>query len=309
MSEKKVLLSELVEDLNLVLLNDIEYDKRVIERQDINRPGIQLTGYFKHYDSDRIQIIGFVESDYLETLEIEMRQKICEKFITSDIPAIIFCRGLVADEMFLKIANEKKVPIFSTPVITTRFMSEIIMWLNVKLAPCITIHGCLADVYGVGVFIRGESGIGKSEALLELIKRGHRLIADDAVEIRKVSDETLYGQAPELTKDFMEIRGIGIVDIRTLYGFQVIKESQNIDVVITLEEWDKNKVYDRMGLDEKHIEILENKVVNYEIPVRPGRNLAVIIEAAAVIYRQRKLGHNSVETFIERQHGILKKKR
>jgi HPr kinase/phosphorylase len=301
---KGVPLGELAEDLDLKLLNDVDYNQKIISKQDINRPGIQLTGYFEHYDSDRIQIIGFVESEFMCSLDREKKESIYNEFMREDIPGIIFCRGLIPDNLFLEKASQKNVPVFSSDVITTRFMSEIIRWLNVKLAPCITIHGCLADVYGVGVFIQGESGIGKSEALLELIKRGHRLIADDAVEIRKVSDETLYGQAPEMIRDFMEIRGIGIVDMRALYGYQIIKESQNIDLVITLEEWSKDKVYDRMGLDEKTTEILGNKVTHYEIPIRPGRNLAVIIEAAAVICRQRKLGYNSVEAFLQRQQSI-----
>ena len=306
-NDKKVYLNELVKDLKLELLNGVDYSERIIERQDINRPGIQFAGYFEYYDSDRIQIIGFVESEYLNTLDVETRDNTYTQFMRDGIPGIIFCRGIKPDQMFLQKASEKKIPVFMTQTSTTRFMSEIIRWLNVKLAPSITIHGCLADVYGVGVFIQGESGIGKSEALLELIKRGHRLIADDAVEIKKVSDETLFGQAPELTRDFMEIRGIGIVDMKALYGFHIIKESQNIDLVITLEEWKKDKVYDRMGMEEKKIEILGNKITHYEIPIRPGRNLAVIIEAAAVICRQRKLGYNSVEGFLERQQNILRR--
>lgn len=302
---EKVFLSRLVKDLNLELVNkEVDYSQRPIENQDINRPGIEFTGYFQHYESERVQIIGFVEWDYLKTLDDERREVIYTEFFRENIPCVIFCRSLVPDEMFLKKANEINVPVFSTDEITTRFMSDIIRWLNVELAPCITIHGCLADVYGVGVFIKGESGIGKSEALLELIKRGHRLIADDAVEIRKVSEYTLYGMAPALTRDFMEIRGVGIVDIKALYGYHAIKESQNIDLVVTLEEWSKDKVYDRMGVVEKHIEILGNKVVNYEIPIRPGRNVAVIIEAAAVICRQRKSGYNSIDVFFERRQAL-----
>lgn len=306
-SDKKVYLDELVQDLKLELLNGIDFREKIIEKQDINRPGIQFTGYFKHYDPDRIQIIGFVESEYLNTLDDEKRDHIYTEFLKEDIPGIIFCRGIKPEQVFLRKATEMNIPVFMTDKITTRFMSDIIRWLNVKLAPSITIHGCLADVYGVGVFIQGESGIGKSEALLELIKRGHRLIADDAVEIKKVSDETLFGQAPELTRDFMEIRGIGIVDMKALYGFQVVKESQNIDLVITLEEWKKEKIYDRMGMEEKKIDILGNKITHYEIPIRPGRNLAVIIEAAAVICRQRKLGYNSVEGFLERQKNMMRR--
>ncbi len=300
MVEKEVLLSKMVCDLNLKPLIDMDYEERRITSQDINRPGIQLTGFFEHYESNRVQILGFVENEYLKQSDEKKRKDVYEKLLVPTVPCIIFCRGMQPDELFKEIARINKVPIFSVDTATTAFMSKIIRWLSVNLAPQITIHGCLADVYGVGLFIRGESGIGKSEAVLELIRRGHRLVADDAVEIHKVSDDTLYGKAPDLTKDFIEIRGIGIVDVKSLYGFEVVKETQNVDVVVTLEEWDKEKVYDRLGMEDKYTEILGNRVPHYTIPVRPGRNLAVIIEAVAVNYRQKRAGYNSVEVFMER---------
>lgn len=300
MGGKKVLLSKMVSDLKLKLLVDIDYKQREITSQDINRPGIQLTGFFEHYESNRVQILGFVENEYLKQSDDTKRKSVYEKLLVPTVPCIVFCRGMQPDELFLDIAKRNNVPVFSVDAATTAFMSKIIRWLSVNLAPEVTIHGCLVDVYGVGLFIRGESGIGKSEAVLELIRRGHRLVADDAVEIHKVSDDTLYGKAPDLTRDFIEIRGIGIVDVKSLYGFEVIKETQNIDVVVTLEEWDKERVYDRIGMEDKYTEILGNQIPHYTIPVRPGRNLAVIIEAVAVNYRQKRSGYNSVEVFLER---------
>ena len=192
---------------------------------------------------------------------------------------------------------------------TSSFMAEIIRWLNVKLAPCISIHGVLVDVYGVGVLITGESGIGKSEAALELIKRGHRLVSDDVVELRKVSDETIIGSAPDITKHFIELRGIGIVDVKTLFGVSSVRDTQNIDLVIKLEEWDKDKEYDRLGLEEEYTEYLGNRIVCHRIPIRPGRNLAVICESAAVNHRQKNMGYNAAQELYNRvQNSLINKK-
>ena len=192
---------------------------------------------------------------------------------------------------------------------TSAMMAEIIRWLNVKLAPCISIHGVLVDVYGEGVLITGESGIGKSEAALELIKRGHRLVSDDVVELRKVSDETLIGSAPDITKHFIELRGIGIIDVKTLFGVSSVRDTKNIDLVIKLEEWDKDKEYDRLGLEEEYTEYLGNKVVCHRIPIRPGRNLAVICESAAVNHRQKKMGYNAAQELYNRVQNSLQHKR
>ena len=204
---------------------------------------------------------------------------------------------------------ERGVPIFSTVKYTSEFTAEIIRWMNVRLAPCISIHGVLVDVYGVGVLIMGESGIGKSEAALELIKRGHRLVTDDVVEIRKVSDETLVGSAPNITKHFIELRGIGIVDVRSMFGVQSVRETQNIDLVITLEDWSRDKEYDRLGLEEQYTEFLGNKVVCYRIPIRPGRNLAIIVESAAVNHRQKQMGYNAAQELYKRVQENLAKNR
>jgi HPr kinase/phosphorylase len=213
------------------------------------------------------------------------------------------------DEDILEVANKHGVPIFQTEKTTSSFMAEIIRWLNVQLAPTISIHGVLVDVYGEGLLIMGESGIGKSEAALELIKRGHRLVTDDVVEIRKVSDDTLIGTAPDITRHFIELRGIGIVDVKTLFGVESVKETQSIDLVIKLEDWDKEKEYDRLGLEEEYTEFLGNKVVCHSIPIRPGRNLAIICESAAVNFRQKKMGYNAAKELYNRVQSNLAKKR
>ena len=224
------------------------------------------------------------------------------------IPCIVFSRNMKPGELLLEMAEEANIPVFNTEKKTSEFTAEIIRWLNVQLAPCISIHGVLVDVYGVGVLIMGESGIGKSEAALELIKRGHRLVSDDVVEIRKVSDETLVGTAPDITRHFIELRGIGIVDVKTLYGVQSVRATQNIDLVITLEDWDKEKKYDRLGLEEEYTEFLGNKVVCHQLPIRPGRNLAIIVETAAINYRQKKMGYNAAQELYKRVQQNLAKK-
>ena len=209
------------------------------------------------------------------------------------------------DPDMLELARRYMIPIFMTNRATSAFMAELIRWLNVELAPCISIHGVLVDVYGEGILIMGESGIGKSEAALELVKRGHRLITDDVVEIRKVSDETLVGSAPDITRHFIELRGIGIIDVKTLFGVESVKDTGNIDLVIKLEEWDRNKEYDRLGLEEEYTEFLGNKVVCHSLPIRPGRNLAVIVEAAAVNHRQKKMGYNAAQELYNRVQQSL----
>lgn len=212
------------------------------------------------------------------------------------------------EEKFLNKAVQRGIPIYITDKATSAFMAELIRWLNVQLAPCISIHGVLVDVYGVGVLIRGESGIGKSESALELVKRGHRLVADDVVEIRKVSDETLVGTASEITRHFIELRGIGIIDVKALFGVQSVRKTQNIDMVIRLEDWDKEKEYDRLGLNEEYEEYLGNRVVCYRIPVRPGRNTAIIVECAAMNHRQKQMGYNAVEELYRRVQENLSRK-
>ena len=217
-------------------------------------------------------------------------------FISSKIPCVIFSTMTKPSQDMIDMAIKYNVPTFVTERTTSSLMAEIIRWLNVQLAPMISIHGVLVDVFGEGVLIMGESGIGKSEAALELIKRGHRLVSDDVVEISRVSDITLVGTAPDITRHFIELRGIGIIDVKTLFGVESVKDTQSIDLVIKLEEWDKEKEYDRLGLEEEYIEFLGNKVVCHSLPIRPGRNLAIIVETAAVNHRQKKMGYNAAET-------------
>lgn len=301
-----VKITSLVEKMDLKNLTpDIDLTDKCISVPDINRPALQLTGYFDHFDSVRVQIIGYVEYTYLQTLTDEQKQKRYAELLSYGIPCLIFTTDIYPDEELLRQANEKQTPIFSTNRKTSQFQAELIRWLNVQLAPCITIHGVLVDVYGVGVLIMGESGIGKSEAALELIKRGHRLVTDDVVEIRKVSDDTLVGSAPSITKHLIELRGIGVVDVKTLFGVQSVRETQTIDLAITLEEWDKTKEYDRLGLEEKYTEFLGNKIVCHSIPIRPGRNLAVIVEAASVNHRQKQMGYNAAQELYRRVQASL----
>ena len=305
-----VSLTKLIEKMKLDnFISDLDVSSIRITQPDINRPALQLAGYFEHFDATRLQIIGFVEYTYLEGLKSEEKRSIYEKLLSYDVPAIVFSRELKPDEIFLEIASRRSIPMLSTKKSTSAFMAETIRWLNVKLAPCISVHGVLVDVYGEGVLITGESGIGKSEAALELIKRGHRLVTDDVVELRKVSDDTLIGSAPDITKHFIELRGIGIVDVKALFGASSVKDTQSIDLVIRLEDWDKEKEYDRLGLEESYTEYLGNKIVCHNIPIRPGRNLAVICESAAVNHRQKKMGYNAAQELYTRVQNSLAKKR
>jgi len=289
---------------------EIDVKKIKVTQPDINRPALQIAGYFEHFDAVRLQVIGFVEYSYMGGLSEERKREVYDKLLSYEtIPGVVFCRELQPDPIFLEYANKHKIPVLVTKKATSAFMAEIIRWLNVKLAPCISVHGVLVDVYGEGVLITGESGIGKSEAALELIKRGHRLVTDDVVELRKVSDDTLIGSAPDITKHFIELRGIGIVDVKALFGASSVKDTQSIDLVIRLEDWDKDKDYDRLGLEENYTEYLGNKVVCHNIPIRPGRNLAIICESAAVNHRQKKMGYNAAQELYARVQQSLAKRR
>lgn len=304
-----VKITDVVEKMNLKNLTpDIDLTDKCLTVPDINRPALQLTGYFDHFDSVRVQVIGYVEYTYLQTLTEERKLEMYKQLLSYGVPCLIYTTEILPDEALLQLALETDTPVFATNQKTSPFQAELTRWLNVELAPCISIHGVLVDVYGVGVLIMGESGIGKSEAALELIKRGHRLVADDVVEIRRVSDDTLVGRAPAITKHLIELRGIGIVDVKTLFGVQSVRETQTIDLVITLEEWDKTKSYDRLGLEDQYTEFLGNRVVCHSLPIRPGRNLAVIVESASVNHRQKQMGYNAAQELYRRVQDNLSQK-
>ena len=294
-------LTALVEKLKLKNLTpEIDMSEVEITTPDINRPALQMAGYFDHFASERVQIIGYVEYTYLKHLTKEQKMPIYEKFLSSEIPCVIFSSMTEPDEEFLELAIKYKKPLLGSDKGTSQFMADIIRVLSAMLAPCISIHGVLVDVYGEGILLMGESGIGKSEAALELVKRGHRLVTDDVVEMRKVDDETLIGRSPAITRHFIEVRGIGIVDIKELFGVSSVRESKQIDMVIRLEEWDKDKEYDRLGLEAEYTEFLGTKIVCHTLPVRPGRNLAVIVETAAANNRQKKMGYNAAQELYRR---------
>ena len=301
MNKGGVSVAKIVELMDLkVFTNNLDLKKRKIHCADINRPALQLAGFFDHFESSRVQVVGNVEYFYTQQLDETLRQERFCELLSYDIPCIIYSRSLVPSDSFIKIAEERGIPVLGTDRSTSEFTAELIYELGEQLAPCITIHGVLVDIYGEGVLITGESGIGKSEAALELIRRGHRLVSDDVVEISKINEHTLIGTAPEITRHFIEIRGIGIVDIKTLYGVECVKEKQQIDLVIKLADWKKEAEYDRMGLEEEYIEYLGNKVVCHTLPIRPGRNLAVILESAAVNHRQKKMGYNAAQELYRR---------
>ena len=301
-----VTITELITKMKMKnVLPEIDTDKVVLSHPDVNRPALQLTGFFDHFDRERVQIIGYVEQAYINTLPREVRMERYDKLLSSEIPCVVYSRGQEPDEDMQNLCLHYQVPLMVSEKSTSDLMAEVIRWLKVNLAPCISIHGVLVDVFGEGVLIMGESGIGKSEAALELIKRGHRLVSDDVVEIRKVSDATLVGSAPDITKHFIELRGIGIIDVKSLYGVESVKDTQNIDMVIKLEDWDKDKEYDRLGLEDRYTEFLGNQVVCHNIPIRPGRNLAIIVESAAVNYRQKKMGYNAAQELYNRVQANL----
>lgn len=273
---------------------------------DVTRPGLQLAGHFDHFGPDRIQIIGNMEIAFLESLEPEDRMDKIDKLFSTGIPCLIITRN---HEIFPEIeicAVKYEVPVLRTKEITSTFMSSLIKMLNVELAPRSSMHGVLIEVYGEGILILGESGVGKSETALEVVKRGHRLIADDLVEVRRVSDSTLLGRAPEIIKHLIEIRGIGILDVKELYGVSSVKMQENINFVINLELWDEKKSYERLGIQEETTEILGIQVPSITIPVRPGRNLAIIVEVAAINFRQKQMGYNAAQALTQRVFGAGK---
>ena len=294
-------LSNIISEFNLELLTpEVDVESKILTQVNINRPALQLAGFFDYFDADRLQIIGMVEHTYLQKLKDVYRQENLKRIFQHKIPAIVISRKLGIFPEMLDYAKKYNVPILTTRATTTDFISDVISWMKVQLAPRITMHGCLLDIYGVGTLIIGESGVGKSETALELIKRGHRFIADDAVEVRRVSQETLVGSCPPNIRYFLELRGIGIIDIMKMFGVQSIKPTQSVDLIINLELWDQTRTYDRLGQVEEYTEILGNSVSSHSIPIRPGRSLAMICESAAINHRQKKMGYNAADALTER---------
>ncbi len=296
-----VKLSKVINELKLetVYLPDIP-EKIDITCSRINRPGLQMVGFYDHFEQTRLQIIGKVEHLFLSTLKDEERSKRLEEFFRAQPVGVIYTTSLDISEETIALAEKYAVPLLRTPKSSSDFMAAIIAFLNVELGPRITRHGVLVEVYGEGILLLGDSGVGKSETAIELLKRGHRLIADDAVEIRRVSATTLVGRAPEIIRHYVELRGIGIVDVRRLFGMGAVKETEKIDLVINLEPWQSGKMYDRLGLDEEKTDILGIDVPSIVLPVCPGRNLSVVIEVAAMNNRQKRMGYNTAAEFNKR---------
>lgn len=298
--EFSVPLSQIAEALNLTEVYVAEnYKETNISTVEINRPGLELTGYLEFFDNKRIQVLGNTEFSYLGRYGPEAQKMVIDSIFSFGPPAVIICRDIEPSNAILESAKLHKVSIFSTPQSTSDLTASLVQYLNKELAPRITRHGVLVEVYGEGCLLTGDSGVGKSETAIELIKRGHRLVADDAVEIRRTTQTTLYGQSPENIRHFIELRGIGIINARKLFGMGAIKLQEKIDMVINLEQWDSAKVYDRMGLDNEYMKILGVEVPTLTIPVKPGRNLAVIIEVAAMNNRQKKMGYNAARELLK----------
>ena len=304
---KSVKLTTLIEEFNLdTIYSPGNLDSVLITRPEVNRPGLPLAGFFDYFDAERIHIIGRVEAIYLAKCSPEERREKLHAFMSRKPVCIITARNIGPYPEMIEFAEEFEIPLLKTAVSTNSFISMVIASLKVHLAPTITRHGVLVEVYGEGILITGDSGIGKSEAAIELIKRGHRLIADDAVEISKVSEKTLVGKAPEIIRYYMELRGIGIIDIRRIFGAGAVKATEKIELVINFEPWIEGKIYDRLGIETEYVDILGIKVPSINLPVRPGRNLAVIMEIAAMNSRLKKMGYNTAEEFNKKLEEIYK---
>lgn len=310
MSESRELytveLSKIVNELSLEKIYMPEDgEKTAIHLADVNRPGLQLAGFFDHFEPNRIQIIGKVEYKFLESMNNEDRRRAIMGFLEKKPVAVVISSSLVPFEDMIELGEYFDVPILRTSDTTSSFMAALIAYLNVQLAPRITRHGVLVEVYGEGILIIGDSGVGKSETAIELVKRGHRLIADDAVEIKRVSAKTLVGSAPEIIRHYVELRGIGIVDVRRIFGMGAVKLTEKIDLIINLEPWVAGKMYDRFGLENETTDILGINIPTTTIPVKPGRNLAIILEIAAMNNRQKKMGYNTAEEFNKKLMGQI----
>ncbi|MBU5450106.1 HPr(Ser) kinase/phosphatase [Acetivibrio sp. MSJd-27] len=301
MSTFYVSMKQLQKEFNLEGVYEPEdIERRQVHCTDVNRPGLPIVGFFDYFERERLQILGRVEYTYLEGKTAEERIQIFDRLLSFKEPAVIVTRELPVFPELIEAARKYEVPIYRTKNSTSRFMAAVISYLSVELAPRITRHGVLVEVYGEGVLILGESGVGKSETAVELVKRGHRLVADDAVEIKRVSDKSLVGSSPEIIRHFIELRGIGIIDVRRIFGMGAVKPTEKIDMVIALEAWNEKKHYDRLGLVTEYTDILGIQIPSLTIPVRPGRNLAVVVEVAAMNNRQKKMGFNPAQELNDR---------
>ena len=301
LKEFSVTLGQLITEFQFELIYGPEgFEKIEITTDDVNRPGLQLAGFFDYFEPQRLQIMGKAENAYVEQFDEEQRTDIFEKLCATGIPAVIVTRNIEVFPELIEAAKKYDVAVLRTNEFTSSVTSALVASLKVSLAPRITLHGVLVELYGEGILILGDSGVGKSETAIELVKRGHRLIADDAVEIKRVSDRTLVGCAPEIIRHFIELRGIGIVDVRRIFGMGAIKETERVDMIINLEQWVEGKMYDRLGMDNQYTDILGLRIPSLTIPVRPGRNLAVIIEVAAMNHRHKSMGYNAAKELNER---------
>ena len=302
----KISVTDLIEKEGLENLTpEIPTDDRYIETWEINRPALQLTGWYYDFDEGRIQVLGNVESAYVKSLDSEKERAAYDEFTSHNLPCLIYANNNKPAIGMITACHRNQIPLLVSKKTTTSLTAELTRWLKVQLAERVTVHGVLVDVYGIGVLIMGDSGIGKSEVALELIRRGHRLVSDDIVEIRKVSDATLVGYAPELTRHLLELRGIGILNIKNMFGVESVKDTMNIDLAITLQEYDKDDSYDRLGLDEQHTDFLGISVVSHTIPIRPGRNVAIIVEGAAVNARAKYMGYNAAQELCDRMNAKM----
>jgi HPr kinase/phosphorylase len=296
---------DILDKFHLELISGEEGINRPITMSDISRPGIEMAGYFDYYPAERIQLLGKTELSFFEQLPGSERESRMEQLCTDITPAIIVTRGLDVPLELIEASERESVPVLRATMKTTRFSSRLTNFLESKLAPTTAVHGVLVDIYGVGVLITGQSGVGKSETALELVKRGHRLVADDCVEIRQEDQDTLVGTSPELIEHLLEIRGLGIINVMTLFGAGAVRSHKKISMVVNLETWDSKRQYDRLGLDEEKMKIIDTEIQKLTIPVRPGRNLAIIVEVAAMNYRLKRMGVNAAQQFTERLSDVI----
>ena len=301
----KVRTKDLIEKFDLELISGEEGINRPIMTSDLSRPGLEMAGFFEYYPAERVQLLGKTELTFFSQLSTSEKRDRMERLCTDITPAIIVSRDLEIPVELIEASNRESVPVMKSNLKTTRLSSRLTNYLESMLAPSTAMHGVLVDVYGVGVLITGKSGVGKSETALELIKRGHRLVADDCVEIKQEDENTLVGSAPELIEHLLEIRGLGIINVMTLFGAGAVRSFKRITIVMNLELWDPNKQYDRLGLDEEKIKIIDTELPRLTIPVRPGRNLAVIIEVAAMNFRLKRMGLNAAEQFTNRLSDVI----